>query len=93
MKEPRRIIRVDVYTDDEKTPIAPNKASIRHVTKFFDDGDEETWKEHSENGFQLDDDSDETSRNYYEGDETPVEPVDEAEELNLNRNPDGVFAS
>ncbi len=74
-----KLLRIDKYTDDDKIPTSPNKATTRYISIFNEHGGIDHVTEYSENGFDLKGDS--PSRMYYEGDEMPelVEENDENE--------------
>ncbi len=64
-----KLIRVDKYTDDNKKPTSPKRATYRYISIFNEGGGIDHVTEYSENGFDLE--GDKTSRIYYEGDKIP----------------------
>lgn len=64
-----KLLRIDKYTDDDKIPTSPNKATTRYISLFNEHGGIDHVTEYSENGFDLKGES--PSRTYYEGDEMP----------------------
>lgn len=73
-----KLIRVDKYTDDNKVPINPKKATYRYISLFNDFGGIDHVIEYSENGFDLEGES--SSKIYYEGDQIPPLIDEEFEE-------------
>lgn len=64
-----KLLRIDKYTDDDKKPTSPKKATKRYIALFNKFGGIDHVTEYSENGFDLKGES--PSRMYYEGDEIP----------------------
>lgn len=64
-----KLIRIDKYTNDDKVPTSPKKATYRYISLFNKFGGIDHVTEYSENGFDLE--GDKTSRIYYEGDKVP----------------------
>jgi len=64
-----KLLRIDKYTDDDRKPTSPKKATKRYIALFNKFGGIDHVTEYSENGFDLE--GDKTSRIYYEGDEMP----------------------
>tara|TARA_B110000495_G_scaffold188020_1_gene187893 strand:+ start:365 stop:1411 length:1047 start_codon:yes stop_codon:yes gene_type:complete len=91
------LIRTDVYTDDFKIPVSPKEATYRYIYLWEDPESTEITSaliENNEEGF-TDVDFEESTKDYYTGDEMPEiiieEEDEEANESNVNRNPKGRF--
>jgi len=65
----KNIVRIDKYTDDNKIPTAPRKATYRYILLFDHDGIRGREVEYSDEGFDIKGDS--VSIIYYEGDKIP----------------------
>jgi len=77
-----KLIRVDKYTDDNKVPINPKKATYRYIAIFNDFGGIDHVTEYSESGFDIE--GEESSKIYYEGDIMPPLIEEEPDELDEN---------
>ncbi len=64
-----KLLRIDKYTDDDRKPTSPKKATKRYIALFNKFGGIDHVTEYSENGFDLKGES--PSRMYYEGDKIP----------------------
>ena len=74
-----KIIRIDKYTDKNKTLTSPKKANYRYISIFNKVGGIDHIIEYSENGFD-DVEGDNPSRVYLEGDKVP-ELIDEKPDI------------
>ena len=51
-----RLIKIEVFTDDDKNPITPKKSTIKYVTEFKEEGVgiKKQYQEYSSEGFNVD---------------------------------------